>query len=196
MRSINFLLVAGAVALIAATPASAQSLNGKTVGITWLFPDSSTSYTSRNVVVGPGAEVTCAGGNVGPDLCQGFVVGSQFDLGSNTLGYLTTSGSSSWNPASFNGYSFGGLSAGGVWTGFSLSTTIAGLDASRVTFTPDKVFINMQGLPALEGQGFTITLLSSAVPEPATWAIMTIGFGAIGFAMRRRKAMTSVSYAV
>jgi hypothetical protein len=32
-----------------------------------------------------------------------------------------------------------------------------------------------------------------AVPEPATWAMMLLGFGAIGFAMRRQKAR--VSYA-
>jgi len=26
-----------------------------------------------------------------------------------------------------------------------------------------------------------------AVPEPATWAMMLLGFGAVGFAMRRRQ---------
>ncbi len=36
----------------------------------------------------------------------------------------------------------------------------------------------------------------SAVPEPATWAMMIIGFGAIGAAMRRRAATrTTVAYA-
>lgn len=35
-----------------------------------------------------------------------------------------------------------------------------------------------------------------AVPEPATWAMMLLGFGAIGFAMRRRpKVQTTVAYA-
>jgi PEP-CTERM motif-containing protein len=29
--------------------------------------------------------------------------------------------------------------------------------------------------------------ITQAVPEPATWAMMLLGFGAIGFAMRRRK---------
>lgn len=36
-----------------------------------------------------------------------------------------------------------------------------------------------------------------AVPEPATWAMMLLGFGGIGFAMRRRKSKitTKVSFA-
>jgi hypothetical protein len=29
--------------------------------------------------------------------------------------------------------------------------------------------------------------VAGAVPEPATWAMMILGFGAVGFAMRRRK---------
>ena len=35
----------------------------------------------------------------------------------------------------------------------------------------------------------------AAVPEPATWAMMIIGFGAIGGAMRRRKVTTRVAFA-
>jgi len=35
--------------------------------------------------------------------------------------------------------------------------------------------------------GGSITI-RSAVPEPATWAMMLLGFGAVGFAMRRRRA--------
>ena len=33
---------------------------------------------------------------------------------------------------------------------------------------------------------FTGTLSFAAVPEPATWAMMLVGFGAVGFSMRRR----------
>ena len=45
--------------------------------------------------------------------------------------------------------------------------------------------------------GFKIAQLTvSAVPEPATWAMMILGMGAVGFAMRSRRAKaTKVSYA-
>ena len=34
---------------------------------------------------------------------------------------------------------------------------------------------------------------SGAVPEPATWAMMLIGFGAIGLQMRRRKSLAQIA---
>ena len=37
--------------------------------------------------------------------------------------------------------------------------------------------------------------LAGGVPEPATWAMMILGLGAVGGAMRRRRATTSVRYA-
>jgi len=36
---------------------------------------------------------------------------------------------------------------------------------------------------------------AGAVPEPATWAMMLMGFGLVGGAMRRRKVSTSVTFA-
>ena len=43
------------------------------------------------------------------------------------------------------------------------------------------------GLPLLAGVTLTQEAVA-AVPEPSTWAMMLIGFGAVGFSMRRRKA--------
>lgn len=41
----------------------------------------------------------------------------------------------------------------------------------------------------------TITERMTAVPEPATWAMLILGFGAVGGALRRRSALQSVRVA-
>jgi hypothetical protein len=41
----------------------------------------------------------------------------------------------------------------------------------------------------------TVTTGTGAVPEPATWAMLLLGFGAIGATIRRREAKVAVSYA-
>jgi len=51
----------------------------------------------------------------------------------------------------------------------------------------------------LSAGGHSLTALAQvgtgAVPEPATWAMMLLGFGAIGFEMRRRKTQLNVQTA-
>ena len=44
---------------------------------------------------------------------------------------------------------------------------------------------------AFETDNFTI----NAVPEPATWAMMLVGFGAVGFGMRRRRKFKGPAFA-
>lgn len=41
---------------------------------------------------------------------------------------------------------------------------------------------------------FDITAAATAVPEPATWAMMVAAFGLVGFAMRRRVARVTASF--
>ena len=37
------------------------------------------------------------------------------------------------------------------------------------------------------------TPVAGAVPEPATWAMMLLGFGAVGFSIRRKRRPTRIS---
>lgn len=43
--------------------------------------------------------------------------------------------------------------------------------------------------PLIDGVSFEQIAVGGAVPEPATWAMMIVGFGAVGGMMRRRAAM-------
>jgi hypothetical protein len=43
------------------------------------------------------------------------------------------------------------------------------------------------GTPGSARVNGTFTYVSPSVPEPGTWAMMLLGFGAVGFAMRRRR---------
>lgn len=63
------------------------------------------------------------------------------------------------------------------WQIFSGNFTATGADTLS--------FINTAGGP---NEGVLLDAISvAAVPEPATWAMMLLGFGAMGFAMRRNR---------
>lgn len=63
----------------------------------------------------------------------------------------------------------GGTGSFAGWTGSFLSTGTLDFRSGRPT----------------AAQTFAGTLVTPAVPEPATWALLVLGFGAIGAAMRR-----------
>jgi hypothetical protein len=77
---------------------------------------------------------------------------------------------------------------GGQGTFFFRFDAGAGVDSIAIT---DRLNSNATGLSnaALFQTGV------SAVPEPATWAMMLIGFGAIGGSMRHRRRQTKVTHA-
>jgi hypothetical protein len=48
---------------------------------------------------------------------------------------------------------------------------------------------------ALGGQNYLISSLTAVVPEPATWAMMLLGFGGLGAVLRRRRATAKLAVA-
>ena len=48
-------------------------------------------------------------------------------------------------------------------------------------------------VPVFIHEDFINYALTAQVPEPATWAMLIVGFGAVGFAARRRRDMSSVN---
>jgi len=78
----------------------------------------------------------------------------------------------------------------------SSGDTVYGLEGNGVIqFTGTYSSISWSN-PVFENwYGFTVGNDLSAVPEPATWAMMLIGFGAVGFAMRRPLRKVIVPFA-
>ncbi len=86
----------------------------------------------------------------------------------------------------------------GVDLGSGTSFDISGSDAFAFNGTTlYRANLQTGALTSLGNTSRALTGITiAAVPEPATWAMMLIGVGGIGFAMRRRsKVRTSVSYA-
>ncbi len=89
------------------------------------------------------------------------------------------------------------------WTSANLlSGSVGNFDASDVTLASGILRVDFSNTgtgnvgPFATGDTFTIGLSQGAVPEPATWALMLLGFGLVGGAMRSKKRQkVTVSYA-
>ncbi len=101
---------------------------------------------------------------------------------------------------------FGGDQFGGTFNGGATPTDVAGISDTSWLFTilsgtgrfadasgtfdgsgvtdartrPSQILINFSG-----------NIAAPAVPEPGTWALMLVGFGAVGAAMRRARRQTT-----
>lgn len=94
------------------------------------------------------------------------------------------------------------LSGTGIAAPISIAQILADPNETRAlnnfnvgvgTFT-----LNILGTPGTSSGSFggsvAFTAAAAAVPEPGTWAMMLVGFGAIGFSMRRRRRHTAHLY--
>ena len=182
MRKIFSAAVAASI-LCVATPAAAQSLTGATVDLSIRYPTAATVYLDPpNVVVGSGVEF-------GYGSLSSYSPWLQADVQANRLVFTfdpaTPGIGGNFGNVTFNGFLFS------VLTGPAITT--ASVDASS-GFAPTSLsilngglYLNFAGVAWTPGQSSIININATpAVPEPATWAMMLLGFGGIGFAMRRK----------
>ncbi|MBS0360446.1 MAG: PEP-CTERM sorting domain-containing protein [Proteobacteria bacterium] len=109
-----------------------------------------------------------------------FYIGSPDDYNSITFNFAGGGGSQTFNGADLWGNP--GLDTipgdGDRTHGVRVYYDFGGQEVNSITFS--------SGQDAFEADSFAGTL---AVPEPATWALMIMGFGTAGAMLRRRKAV-------
>ncbi len=175
----------GTAVLLSPGGAHADSLTGS-VGINWFFPDTSTTVEKDTIAVG--SSLSCPGSS---PICAGYGFRTQtFSVGASAISSAVVF-PNSYQSGAFDGFDFTGLSflSGGSLSGFTLTTNIAGLTNSDVTFGPSNIEINLQSLPA--SGDFTLNLLTggtTATPEPSSLALVVAGvLGLLGLGAAQRK---------
>lgn len=153
-------------------------LLGEDVETFYHFPDLTTNYAGPDTaLVGAGVELV------------NFAAFADIDF-SDTNILITINRDAGINAVSFDGFHF--FDVDGTIPAFTTvllnaSTNYAGFTASRITFDADNIFVNVVGLPGLQGQFISIDLAANtAVPEPATLALLGGGLALLASFGRRR----------
>ncbi|MCA1652700.1 MAG: PEPxxWA-CTERM sorting domain-containing protein [Sphingomicrobium sp.] len=181
LSCVGFAAPASAAILLDQVNVAAQTNTATTLNFTAGSPTTTLSFAGFNVP----SFITLT--NIGL-----FASGSGTNLLTNAFSF-TAAPSGSLASQFSDGTSVGALSFGGVSTGSYdiFSQSVGTTSGANYTLSFN---LSSNGSP----NGLRISAsdaLDGAVPEPATWAMMLIGFGAVGFAMRRQKVTAKISYA-
>ena len=142
------------------------------------------AYTLLNTSTLTGAKISSFGFNTDPNVASAAASGG-FDTASLNVNYPV--GFGNVEVCAFDG-------PGGTCTGNGTGPGVGGSVTGNLalTFASPQTSVTLSDF-VTRYQGFTYNNTTSAigtpaVPEPSTWAMMLIGFGAIGAFMRRGKA--------
>lgn len=161
--------------------ANATLLEGKTVNYQYYFPTLADPYEADNgnKVVGAGIEVS--------DVVAGWLDATLDISDTNLLMDFAIGGGIT--EADFNGWVltdvFGEIQDFTSVT-INAATNMVGFDASRISVTGDSISVNLQGLSYNDDTIVSLDVHGGSVPEPATLALLGLGF-AVLTALRRRK---------
>ena len=174
------LVLAISAPLAKATP----TLDGKDIQVNWLFPDISTVRYTYYVTVGPGVEIPDAiDGSFSIDFSDANIL---FDFYSETNGQF---GTGVFNGPRFFDYT-GTIDAFDSVT-INPATNMAGLDASRITFDDDNIYINFESLYITPDMVVSLDITTcggQVIPAPGAIFLGGIGIGLVGW-LRRRKTL-------
>ncbi len=162
--------------------ATAGLFVGQTIHYQYYFPDLTTPYTSAengNYLVNSGVEISNVVDGYGAIDFSGddFVVSFTNDF--------------SFSSAAFNGFAISDiLSTIDSFTSFNLITNTGLLGTPILNFDENHLYVNWQGLNFGRGDlVFTVNTdnFISPIPEPEIHAMLIVGFGLVGYTVRRRR---------
>ena len=196
---ITFAITAAVLALTAATPSNASTLfSSAALSPGAIAYPASLGFSANSGVAQSGVLTftlvgtnTVDGDNSYEDDFQALLNAASlytgtFNLGGggNNVTFTNPSG------ATLSNYVLNGTNGGGS-IDFSIPVAlIAG--ANNFAFAYTTPGVSNGGSQGLGDEGFNITnvVLTGAVPEPATWAMLILGFGVVGGAVRTRRRAT------
>lgn len=175
-----------AFAVVAGAAPSQASLLGHSFTASYRYPVLGDVYpfstwTHETFVSGAGVDTTA-------EIESVTRIAVDFTANTLSLVFNTDLTNPTWTAASFNGPVFTSADALGILSATVDSlTTMSGFDNSRVSFTDNEIRINWNGLAYVNGTQVVLNFVTAtAVPEPATLAVL--GIGLLGLAAVRRRA--------
>ena len=188
-----------AATAVAALPSAAQAQTTTLLDVTNPPVQSNQQYSYNFVTTGPSSTITFAGYDVPSGINVNNILLTSLGGSTNLLG--TTFSFSAAPCGSFAGQS--GVGAFGTNNVFFAGVCGGSYDAFSQSFASTAgasytlSFLVSNG--TFGGDGLRVTAsnaqLAGAVPEPGTWAMMLVGFGAMGVALRRRRRVALATVA-
>jgi hypothetical protein len=174
LRTLSRALLVALVCAIA-LPARADLLTGDTIRTWELYPDLSTIFAGPVDVVDPGTILSFPG--FAP------IVNIAFNDANITITMVRDATAFT---SAFNGFRFFDVSEApfGAVT-LDSATDVPGIDASRVSFDEQNIYVNFSGITYSTGQEVSLDI--RAVPEPASSLVLLVIAAFVTYAVRRRK---------
>ena len=166
---------------------------GKQLDVRYYYTDLSTPYpgaieTPATFVVGDGTETTIDIENVTDIVVDISEASILFSFDTSFEPAPPTFGSAAFNGLEFNLLS--GTPLNFIGASIDPTSTLAGFDATRVSFTDTQVRFNWENLTYDSGTILRVNFTQgpAEVPEPATMSLLGLGFLGVA-AMHRRRAV-------